>query len=136
MISKSLDREGGEGEDRSGRRTLRLQHPDKVGRGEQYRYPRDRLQTEETVVEVETEIGFMPTTRSSNISLHRFVAEDKPLKVEGVEVASVVSQAKQSNLAIFDREQTAAVVAARVMSRLQALYLREQGFSNVKVYRP
>ncbi|MGQ7123225.1 hypothetical protein ACUN9Z_36665, partial [Escherichia sp. HC-CC4] len=23
-----------------------------------------------------------------------------------------------------------------VMSRLQALYLREQGFNNVKVYRP
>ncbi|MGS6266050.1 hypothetical protein ACVGWD_13425, partial [Enterobacter asburiae] len=23
-----------------------------------------------------------------------------------------------------------------VMSRLQALYLREQGFANVKVYRP
>ena len=42
VISKRPDRQGSEGEDRSGRRELRFQHPGKSGgRSVQHRHPRD-----------------------------------------------------------------------------------------------
>ncbi len=63
--------------------------------------------------------------------------DDKPLKVEGVDVSLPSAKLKALNLAT-SIEQTPLLWCERgVMSRLQALYLREQGFATREgVYRP
>ncbi|MGC0194379.1 thiazole biosynthesis protein, partial [Klebsiella pneumoniae] len=93
-------------------------------------------QTEETVVEVETVTGFGANDAILDIrSIDE--QEDKPLKVEGVEVVSLPFYKLSPKFGDLDQSKTWLLWCERgVMSRLQALYLREQGFSNVKVYRP
>ncbi|ELR5932515.1 tRNA 4-thiouridine(8) synthase ThiI [Klebsiella pneumoniae] len=93
-------------------------------------------QTEETVVEVETVTGFGANDAILDIrSIDE--QEDKPLKVEGVEVVSLPFYKLSTKFGDLDQSKTWLLWCERgVMSRLQALYLREQGFSNVKVYRP
>lgn len=93
-------------------------------------------QTEETVVEVETVTGFGANDAILDIrSIDE--QEDKPLKVEGVEVVSLPFYKLSTKFGDLDQSKTRLLWCERgVMSRLQALYLREQGFSNVKVYRP
>lgn len=93
-------------------------------------------QTEETVVEVETVNGFGANDAILDIrSIDE--QEDKPLKVEGVEVVSLPFYKLSTKFGDLDQSKTWLLWCERgVMSRLQALYLREQGFSNVKVYRP
>ena len=93
-------------------------------------------QTQQEVVEVETVSGFSANDVILDI---RSVDEqdDKPLKVEGVEVASLPFYKLSTQFGDLDRSKTYLLWCERgVMSRLQALYLREQGFENVKVYRP
>lgn len=92
-------------------------------------------QTEQEVVEVETVNGFGPNDVILDIrSIDE--QEDKPLKVEGVDVVSLPFY-KLSTNGDLDQSKTRLLWCERgVMSRLQALYLREQGFNNVKVYRP
>lgn len=93
-------------------------------------------QTEETVVEVETVTGFGANDAILDIrSIDE--QEDKPLKVEGVEVVSLPFYKLSTKFGDLDQSKTRLLWCERgVMSRLQALYLREQGFNNVKVYRP
>lgn len=93
-------------------------------------------QTEETVVEVETVTGFGANDAILDIrSIDE--QEDKPLKVEGVEVVSLPFYKLSTKFGDLDQSKTWLLWCERgVMSRLQALYLREQGFNNVKVYRP
>ena len=63
--------------------------------------------------------------------------EDKPLKVEGIDVVSLPFYQLSTKFGDLDQNRTWLLWCERgVMSRLQALYLREQGFNNVKVYRP
>ena len=63
--------------------------------------------------------------------------DDKPLKVEGVDVVSLPFYKLSTKFGDLDQSKTWLLWCERgVMSRLQALYLREQGFENVKVYRP
>ncbi|MCL7652931.1 hypothetical protein M8371_26960, partial [Klebsiella pneumoniae] len=63
--------------------------------------------------------------------------EANQLKVEGVEVVSLPFYKLSTKFGDLDQSKTWLLWCERgVMSRLQALYLREQGFSNVKVYRP
>ena len=93
-------------------------------------------QTQQTVVEVETVSGFGPNDVILDI---RSVDEqdDKPLKVEGVDVVSLPFYKLSTKFGDLDQSKTWLLWCERgVMSRLQALYLREQGFENVKVYRP
>ena len=93
-------------------------------------------QTEQAVVEVETVSGFGPNDVILDI---RSVDEqdDKPLKVEGVDVVSLPFYKLSTHFGDLDQNKTWLLWCERgVMSRLQALYLREQGFANVKVYRP
>ncbi|MFO6427471.1 thiazole biosynthesis protein [Escherichia coli] len=62
--------------------------------------------------------------------------EDKPLKVEGIDVVSLPFYKLSTKFGDLDQNRTWLLWCERgVMSRL-ALYLREQGFNNVKVYRP
>ncbi len=93
-------------------------------------------ETEQEVVEVETVSGFGANDTILDI---RSVDEqdDKPLQVEGVEVVSLPFYKLSTQFGDLDQSKTYLLWCERgVMSRLQALYLREQGFANVKVYRP
>ena len=93
-------------------------------------------QTQQEVVEVETVTGFGPNEVILDI---RSIDEqdDKPLQVEGVDIASLPFYKLSTKFGDLDQSKTYLLWCERgVMSRLQALYLLEQGFKNVKVYRP
>ena len=93
-------------------------------------------QAEEEVVEVETVSDFGPYDVILDI---RSVDEQdaKPLQVKGIDVVPLPFYKLSTQFGSLDRNKIWLLWCERgVMSRLQALYLREQGFSNVKVYRP
>ncbi|CAM2849721.1 tRNA uracil 4-sulfurtransferase ThiI [Vibrio neptunius] len=63
--------------------------------------------------------------------------EDNPLEIEGVEVKHLPFYKLGTQFGDLDQSKTYLLYCERgVMSRLQALYLLDQGFTNVKVYRP
>ncbi|WP_065188033.1 tRNA uracil 4-sulfurtransferase ThiI [Shewanella woodyi] len=63
--------------------------------------------------------------------------EQSPLEVEGVEVKAIPFFRLATKFADLDKSKTYLLYCDRgVMSKLQALYLQEQGYDNVKVYRP
>lgn len=63
--------------------------------------------------------------------------EEKPLQLADVEVKTVPFYKLGSQFATLDQHKVYLLYCERgVMSRLQALYLLEQGYTNVKVYRP
>ena len=93
-------------------------------------------QTEQEVVEVETVSGFGASDVIVDI---RSIDEQdaSPLNVEGVEVVSLPFYKLSTKFGDLDKSKTYLLWCERgVMSRLQALYLREQGFANVKGDRP
>jgi len=62
--------------------------------------------------------------------------DDKPLIIEGFEVKSLPFYKLSSLFGTLDQSQNYLLYCERgVMSRLQAMYLKEQGYNNVKVYR-
>lgn len=93
-------------------------------------------QTEEEVVEVET----VASLGTNDIVLDiRAIdeQEDKPLQLSATEVKSMPFYKLSTQFGDLDQNKTWLLYCDRgVMSRLQALYLHEQGFKNVKVYRP
>ncbi|HBZ14660.1 tRNA uracil 4-sulfurtransferase ThiI [Pantoea sp. NPDC088449] len=93
-------------------------------------------QTEEEVVEVETVDSF--TSNDVVLDIRSADEQDaKPLIVEGVEVKPLAFYKLSTQFGDLDQSKTWLLYCDRgVMSRLQALYLHEQGFKNVKVYRP
>jgi thiamine biosynthesis protein ThiI len=63
--------------------------------------------------------------------------EDNALVIDGVEVKHIPFYKLATQFGDLDQSKTYLLYCARgVMSRLQALYLKEQGYDNVKVYRP
>ncbi|EHV5551323.1 tRNA 4-thiouridine(8) synthase ThiI [Vibrio vulnificus] len=63
--------------------------------------------------------------------------DDSPLEIDGAEVKHIPFYKLSTQFGDLDQSKTYLLYCARgVMSRLQALYLQEQGFKNVKVYRP
>lgn len=63
--------------------------------------------------------------------------DDKPLELDGVEVQHLPFYKLATQFGELDQSKTYLLYCERgVMSRLQALYLQEQGFKNIKVYRP
>ncbi|SIO95652.1 tRNA uracil 4-sulfurtransferase ThiI [Vibrio spartinae] len=63
--------------------------------------------------------------------------DEHPLVLEGVEVKHLPFYKLATQFGDLDQSKIYLLYCARgVMSRLQALYLKEQGFENVKVYRP
>ncbi|HBC3368603.1 TPA: tRNA 4-thiouridine(8) synthase ThiI [Vibrio vulnificus] len=63
--------------------------------------------------------------------------DDSPLEIDGIEVKHIPFYKLSTQFGNLDQSKTYLLYCARgVMSRLQALYLQEQGFNNVKVYRP
>ncbi|MDE2419630.1 MAG: tRNA 4-thiouridine(8) synthase ThiI [Gammaproteobacteria bacterium] len=62
--------------------------------------------------------------------------DDKPLVIDGFEVKSLPFYKLSSHFGTLDQDRSYLLYCERgVMSRLQALYLKEQGYNNVKVYR-
>ena len=91
---------------------------------------------QEEVVEVETVVSF---TANDVVLDIRSVDEQEasPLALEDVEVKSLPFYKLSTQFGDLDQNKTWLLYCDRgVMSRLQALYLHEQGFKNVKVYRP
>ncbi|MGR5093602.1 tRNA uracil 4-sulfurtransferase ThiI [Vibrio maritimus] len=63
--------------------------------------------------------------------------DENPLELDGVEVKHLPFFKLGTKFGDLDQSKTYLLYCDRgVMSRLQALYLQEQGYSNVKVYRP
>ncbi|MDR9830140.1 tRNA uracil 4-sulfurtransferase ThiI [Vibrio sp. FNV 38] len=63
--------------------------------------------------------------------------DESPLEIEGVDVKHLPFYKLGTQFGDLDQQKTYLLYCDRgVMSRLQALYLQEQGFNNVKVYRP
>ncbi|MGL4713241.1 MAG: thiazole biosynthesis protein, partial [Shewanella sp.] len=63
--------------------------------------------------------------------------ESKPLQIEGIEIKRIPFFKLATQFADLDKQKTYLLYCERgVMSKLQALYLIEQGYTNVKVYRP
>ncbi|USD38551.1 MULTISPECIES: tRNA uracil 4-sulfurtransferase ThiI [Ferrimonas] len=63
--------------------------------------------------------------------------EEKPLLMDGVDVVTLPFFKLGSAFKELDQSRTYLLYCDRgVMSKLQALYLKEQGYDNVKVYRP
>lgn len=93
-------------------------------------------QTKQDVVEVETVASFAPTDVLLDIRAPD-EQDDKPLELDQVEIKSLPFYKLGTQFGDLDQSKTYLLYCERgVMSRLQALYLREQGFTNVKVYRP
>ncbi|KAA5973422.1 MULTISPECIES: tRNA uracil 4-sulfurtransferase ThiI [unclassified Pantoea] len=93
-------------------------------------------QTEEEVVEVET----VALLSENDVVLDiRAIdeQEENPLELKATEVKSLPFYKLSTQFGDLDQNRTWLLYCDRgVMSRLQALYLHEQGFKNVKVYRP
>ncbi|WP_434996822.1 tRNA uracil 4-sulfurtransferase ThiI [Vibrio scophthalmi] len=93
-------------------------------------------QTEEAVPEVEQvqaveENAIVLDIRSPDEE------DENPLEIDGVEVKHLPFYKLGTQFGDLDQSKTYLLYCERgVMSRLQALYLQEQGFANVKVYRP
>ncbi|MDN2481816.1 tRNA uracil 4-sulfurtransferase ThiI [Vibrio agarivorans] len=63
--------------------------------------------------------------------------DESPLEIDGVDVKHLPFYKLGTQFGDLDQQKTYLLYCDRgVMSRLQALYLQEQGFNNVKVYRP
>lgn len=63
--------------------------------------------------------------------------DENPLDLDGVEVVHLPFYKLATKFGDLDQSKTYLLYCDRgVMSRLQALYLKDQGFENVKVYRP
>jgi [ThiS-adenylate] sulfurtransferase len=93
-------------------------------------------QAREEVPEVETVASFSENDVVLDI---RSIDEQeaKPLVLEGAEVKSLPFYKLSTQFADLDQSKTWLLYCDRgVMSRLQALYLHEQGHANVKIYRP
>ena len=93
-------------------------------------------ETREEVAEVETVADFA----ASDILLDIRAPDEQdesPLALVGVEIVPLPFYKLSGAFASLDQSKTYLLYCDRgVMSRLQALYLREQGYTNVKVYRP
>lgn len=62
--------------------------------------------------------------------------DERPLEIEGVEVVHIPFFKLATKFGDLDQSKTYLLYCDRgVMSRLQALYLKDSGFENVKVYR-
>lgn len=93
-------------------------------------------QADQEVVEVET-VASLGKNESVLDIRSPDEQDDKPLQMPGVEVKSLPFYKLSTQFGDLDQSKTWLLYCDRgVMSRLQALYLHEQGYTNVKIYRP
>ncbi|MDG6882757.1 tRNA sulfurtransferase [Phocoenobacter uteri] len=92
-------------------------------------------QTEKEVVAVETTSEFSENDVVLDIRSPE-EADETPFELEGVEVKHLPFYKLSSQFAELDQSKNYLLYCSRgVMSKLQALYLKENGFMNVKVFR-
>lgn len=92
-------------------------------------------QSKEEIVEIETVTEFGANDVLLDIRSNDEV-EAKPMKLDGVTVTALPFYKLSTAFGNLDQSKTYLLWCDRgVMSRLQALYLNELGFKNVKVYR-
>lgn len=93
---------------------------------------------EETVQQV-TEVEMVSEFGTNDVILDIRSPEEQetsPLKMDGIDVKELPFYKLSTQFGDLDKTKTYLLYCDRgMMSRLQALYLREQGFENVKVYR-
>ncbi|UDN36761.1 tRNA uracil 4-sulfurtransferase ThiI [Proteus sp. NMG38-2] len=93
---------------------------------------------EETVQRV-TEVEMVSEFGTNDVILDIRSPEEQetsPLKMDGIDVKELPFYKLSTQFGDLDKAKTYLLYCDRgMMSRLQALYLREQGFENVKVYR-
>ncbi|WP_368875011.1 tRNA uracil 4-sulfurtransferase ThiI [Proteus penneri] len=93
---------------------------------------------EETVQQV-TEVEMVSEFGANDVILDIRSSEEQetsPLKMDGIDVKELPFYKLSTQFGDLDKTKTYLLYCDRgMMSRLQALYLREQGFENVKVYR-
>lgn len=93
---------------------------------------------EETIQQV-TEVEMVSEFGANDVVLDIRSPEEQetsPLKIDGVDVKALPFYKLSTQFGDLDKAKTYLLYCDRgMMSRLQALYLREQGFENVKVYR-
>ncbi|QNH66348.1 tRNA 4-thiouridine(8) synthase ThiI [Proteus vulgaris] len=93
---------------------------------------------EETVQQV-TEVEMLSEFGVNDVILDIRSPEEQetsPLKIDGIDVKELPFYKLSTQFGDLDKTKTYLLYCDRgMMSRLQALYLREQGFENVKVYR-
>jgi len=91
---------------------------------------------QEEITEVECVSGFA----DNDVILDIRSAEEEegaPLEIAGIHIKHLPFFKLTNQFATLPQDKTYLLYCARgVMSQLQALYLKEAGFSNVKVYRP
>jgi thiamine biosynthesis protein ThiI len=94
------------------------------------------LAAKEQVTEVESVTAFQENEVVLDIR-SADEQEDKPLLIDGVTVEHLPFFKLATQFEALDQGKTYLLYCDRgVMSQLQALYLKEAGFNNVKVYRP
>ncbi|GKX62354.1 tRNA sulfurtransferase [Pragia fontium] len=92
-------------------------------------------QAQQQITEVETVAAFGANDVIIDIRSSE-EHESQPLQLEGVTVQHIPFYKLGSVFSELDKSRTYLLYCDRgVMSRLQALYLQEQGYNNVKVYR-
>jgi len=91
-------------------------------------------QTKEEIVEVETVTEFGPNEVLLDIRSNDEV-EAKPMVLEGVDVTTLPFYKLSTAFGDLDQSKTYLLWCERGVMSLQALYLHELGFKNVKVYR-
>ncbi|AKJ42772.1 tRNA sulfurtransferase [Pragia fontium] len=92
-------------------------------------------QAQQQITEVETVAAFGANDVIIDIRSSE-EHESQPLQLEGVTVQHIPFYKLGSAFSELDKSRTYLLYCDRgVMSRLQALYLQEQGYNNVKVYR-
>ena len=92
-------------------------------------------QTEKEVVSVETTSELGENDVILDIRSPEEV-DEKPFSLEGVEVKELPFYKLSNHFGNLDQSKTYLLYCQRgVMSKLQALYLKENGFGNVKVFR-
>lgn len=92
-------------------------------------------QTEKEVVSVETTTELSKNDVVLDIRSPEEV-DEKPFRLDGVEVKELPFYKLSSQFSTLDQSKTYLLYCQRgVMSKLQALYLKENGYSNVKVFR-
>lgn len=93
---------------------------------------------EETVQQI-TEVEMVSEFGANDVILDIRSPEEQetsPLKIDSVDVKELPFYKLSTQFGDLDKAKTYLLYCDRgMMSRLQALYLREQGFENVKVYR-
>ncbi|OMH28370.1 tRNA uracil 4-sulfurtransferase ThiI [Motiliproteus sp. MSK22-1] len=93
---------------------------------------------EEAIAEIEVETQQQIKSGEIIIDIrHPDEEEESPLELDGVRVLKIPFYSLETEFANLEADQEYLLYCPKgVMSQLHALYLKERGYSNIKIYRP